>query len=304
MAAQALFLLTGDKRLLDFFRFERQTISLPYPATNTSESARRLIPAGSRTEATLVFMRQHASAFQTFTQYYLKIGPHPDLTALSWRQLTRNSLMIRSFDLCEYQGICEFLDIAQSDKKLHFHRTTELQRQVMFRPAQGLFFIADDLFHDDMSQELLHRLLQQWLIFQDEFWYCHFLSVKEMTMMLREHANHNMTLTLSPEWFPHYSRELQEYRNPTQFEFLQGHRNPFLLTIEDLQNFKSYWQIQLLDKQVRLTHDLLGLASAVLGIDCEDTEQLQQDTVPVPIPLRHLLHVAAGLNFSELSPAS
>ncbi|MFW7379433.1 MAG: hypothetical protein ACOH5I_11535 [Oligoflexus sp.] len=299
MAAQALFLLTGDGRLLEGGMNKIPAISLHklMPADDQPDSS---VPVGSRTEATMVFMKMHHAAFQGFIQQYLNISPGSIAKNLSWRQLSRNSQKLNVDEWPSYHGIIDFIDIAQPDKPFQFCFTPDLQGQVLYRPKQNRFYIATEFSTEEMNRHLFHKLLQQWLIFQSEFWYCHFLSAQEMVHMLRLSANQSLTLNLSPDWFPRCYQELQSFQNPTHFEFLQEHKNPFLLKVEDIRLFKQLLEEQVLDKQVKITADLLGMAESLLGINMKGFEETDHSsTVPLPIPLRHLLHVAARLSFAE-----
>lgn len=299
VAAQALFILTGDDRLLEGSHQESKpyTIGLGASIDKTMQNS---LPMGSRAEATMAFMTHHLDVFQSLTQHYLTIGPGSSFGELTWLELSDYGQRIEPSDYPKLDGITDFLELIGPNKNIQFFRSKQIKRQILYRPKQQTFYLAEDLLASESNRDLFHKLLYQWLIFQDDFWFCHFLSAQDFARMLRQAANQSLTLCLSPDWFPRCHREQQDFQNPTQFEFLQEHKNPFLLTLEDLRYFRQHWEEQVLDRHAKLTRDLLGMARAVLGVELNDLRQvISTDQVPVPIPLRHLLHVAARLNFAE-----
>jgi len=302
VAAQALYILTGDGRLLEGSHKDLKGYSLG-GASSLQATMQNSLPMGSRAEATMVFMNHHLSAFQAFTNHYLRIGPGRSFNDITWLEISRYGQRLKASDYLDYAAIADFLELIKSDKKLKFYTSNQIKGEVLFRPKQQIFYIAEDLLTVDGNRDLFHKLLYQWLIFQDDFWFCHFLSAQDLVRMLRQAADETLTLCLSPDWFPRCYRELQDFQNPTQFEFLQKHKNPFLLTLEDLRGFKQHWAEQVLDRHAKLTRDILGMARAVLGVELKDLCQVANaDRVPVPIPLRHLLNVAARLHFSAEAP--
>lgn len=293
LAAQALFILTGDQRLLDgACASHRELLMSPAEASLEASS-----PAGSRTEATIIFMRHHQAAFAPFTEAYLNEGPFGQGSETSWEMLSQQ--LIPPGQAVQYPAIQQLQEMAQAKKEFSFYVCEHFDSIVYYHPEECRFHIAKNLLCSERDRELFHKMLFQWLIFQNEFWYCNFLSPRQMAEFIRQSANNKLTLSLLPDWFPRCKEERQSFPNSTQFEFLQSHRNPFLLTLSDLRSFKKHWQQSILDSQVKLTQDIIGLAQAVLGTDLRTAESALEQ-VPVPIPLRKLLNTAARLHFTQV----